>query len=92
MEMSFNGCLIIPTPNIDSVAANARLCHQRICHAPRYCSPSRAALITGRYQQRLDTILRPPVDNDNPALGLPLEELTFPAAVETRRLCLRSDR
>src|SRR5260370_13162846 len=76
-DVGFNGCLDIPTPNIDSVAANGALCTNGYATTP-YCSPSGAALITGRYQQRFGHDSGPPVDNDNPALGLPLEELTFP--------------
>jgi Sulfatase len=50
-DVGFNGCADIPTPNIDSVAANGALCTNGYAtHC--YCSPSRAAIITGRYQHR----------------------------------------
>ncbi len=50
-DVGFNGCPDIPTPNIDSLAANGVLCTSGYATHP-FCSPSRAGLITGRYQQR----------------------------------------
>src|SRR5438874_10660547 len=76
-DVGFNGCPDIPTPNIDSVAANGVLCTNGYATHP-YCRPSRAAIITGRYQQRYGYDCGPETDNDNPRLGLPLNELTLP--------------
>ncbi|HEY3323571.1 MAG TPA: sulfatase-like hydrolase/transferase [Planctomycetota bacterium] len=45
------GCKDIPTPNIDSLAKNGVRCTNGYVSGP-YCSPTRAALMTGRYQQR----------------------------------------
>ena len=50
-DVGFNGCPDYPTPNIDSLAANGVRCSSGYVTHP-FCSPSRAALITGRYQQR----------------------------------------
>src|SRR2546421_12466965 len=50
-DVGFNGCPDIPTPNIDSIAANGALCTNGYA-THDHCSPSRAAIITGRYQQR----------------------------------------
>ena len=77
-DVGFNGCPDIPTPNIDSVAANGALCTNGYAtHC--YCSPSRAAIITGRYQHRFgyDTA-GPTPGSDNPRQGLPMTELTLP--------------
>lgn len=41
----------VPTPNIDSIATDGALFTKGYVTTP-VCSPSRAALITGRYQQR----------------------------------------
>ena len=41
----------IQTPNIDSIAAGGVSCRQAYATAP-VCGPSRAAIMTGRYQQR----------------------------------------
>ncbi|WP_417847717.1 sulfatase-like hydrolase/transferase [Thalassoglobus sp.] len=59
----------VRTPHVDSLAANGVRMTAGYVTAPQ-CSPSRAAVITGRYQQRfgLDEISRCP---------LPLEEVTL---------------
>ena len=77
-DVGFNGCPDIPTPNIDSVAANGALCTNGYVTHP-YCSPSRAAIITGRYQHRFgyDTS-GPSAGSSNPRQGLPMTELTLP--------------
>src|SRR3954465_10421421 len=73
-DVGFNGSLDIPTPNIDSIAANGALCTDGYSTHP-YCSPSRAALMTGRYQHRFgyDTS-EPSPGSDNPRQGLSLTE------------------
>lgn len=50
-ETSCYGCKDIPTPNIDSLAANGVRFTQGYV-AATYCSPSRAGLMTGRYPTR----------------------------------------
>src|SRR5678816_3662575 len=50
-DIGFNGCNDIPTPNIDSLIANGILCTNGYATHP-FCSPSRAGLLAGRYQQR----------------------------------------
>ncbi len=50
-ETSVQGCKDIPTPNIDTLAANGvRFTDGYVC-CPM-CAPSRAGLMTGRYPQR----------------------------------------
>src|SRR5437773_8065385 len=48
-DVSFNGCPDYSTPNIDSLATNGVLCTNGYVTHP-FCSPSRAGLLTGRYQ------------------------------------------
>jgi arylsulfatase A-like enzyme len=50
-EFGFQGAKQIPTPNIDSIAKNGVRFTQGYV-AATYCSPSRAALMTGRYPTR----------------------------------------
>lgn len=50
-DLGVQGCRDIPTPNIDSIARGGVRCTSGYVTGP-YCSPSRAALMTGRYQQR----------------------------------------
>jgi arylsulfatase A-like enzyme len=50
-DLGFQGHDVIKTPNIDSLAKSGIFCSDGHVTAP-VCSPSRAGLITGRYQQR----------------------------------------
>ena len=71
-ELGCYGFKEVPTPNIDSIAANGIRFTAGYVSAP-LCSPSRAGLMTGRYQQRFGH------DNNNiePRGGLPLTETTL---------------
>jgi arylsulfatase A-like enzyme len=71
-EYGFQGGKDIPTPNIDSIARNGVRFPQGYVSGP-YCSPTRAGLMTGRYQTRFGHEF-----NSVPVtLGLPLTETTF---------------
>ena len=50
-DVGFQGCQDIPTPNIDALAKGGVRCTSGYVSCP-YCSPTRAGLLTGRYQQR----------------------------------------
>jgi arylsulfatase A-like enzyme len=50
-DVGVHGCTDIPTPHIDSLARDGVRCTQGYVSAPQ-CSPTRAGLLTGRYQQR----------------------------------------
>lgn len=68
---------LFETPNLDALAQRSVVARQGYSAAP-ICSPSRAGLLTGRYQQRFgfDYNLNPinPVPNEP---GLPASELTI---------------
>jgi len=51
-HLSFYGSRDLRTPNIDSIALSGLLFRQAYANAPE-CTPSRSALLTGRYQQRV---------------------------------------
>ncbi len=51
-DISLNGAPDISTPNIDSLARSGVRFTQSYSNAPE-CSPTRCALLTGRYQQRV---------------------------------------
>ena len=66
----------IPTPNIDSIAANGVRFSSGYVTAP-FCAASRAALMTGRYQTRFGFEFNPiGPKNADPAIGLPVAEKT----------------
>jgi arylsulfatase A-like enzyme len=64
----------IPTPNIDAIAAHGVRFTQGYVSAP-LCSPTRAGLATGRYQQRFGHEFNPgPQENASSTFGLPRSE------------------
>jgi arylsulfatase A-like enzyme len=67
----------IPTPNIDSIAQHGVRFTSGYVSGP-YCSPTRAALMTGRYQQRYGHEFNPgPAEASSPNFGLSLDEKTI---------------
>jgi len=91
-DVGFNGCADIPTPNLDALAASGVRFEQGYVSAS-VCGPSRAGLLTGRYQQRFGCGENPPEQGwpDNPRCpdaGVPLTEqmlgeLLKPAGYQT---------
>src|SRR6516165_2633802 len=76
-ELTCQGNPQIPTPNIDSIARNGIRFTSGYVSGP-YCSPTRAALLTGRYQQRFGHEFNPgPVGSESTAFGLSLRETTL---------------
>ncbi len=76
-DVGFHGCSDIPTPNLDSLAKNGVRFSNGYVSGP-YCSPTRAGLLTGRYQQRFGHEFNPgPGGTDSENVGLPLSETTF---------------
>lgn len=73
-DAGFNGCTDIPTPALDKLAAEGVVCTQGYVSAP-YCSPSRAGLLTGRYQSRFGHDCNPPYDPSRDDVGTPLTEV-----------------
>jgi len=75
-DVGFNGCKDIPTPNLDSIARNGvRFTSGYVSYS--VCSPSRAGLLTGRYEQRFGHERNPQWEPENPHSGLPLTETTL---------------
>jgi arylsulfatase A-like enzyme len=72
-DVGFNGCREIPTPHLDSLARSGVAFDCGYASHP-YCSPSRAGLLTGRYQQRFGHECNPGAIEEDLASGLPLSE------------------
>jgi len=67
----------IPTPNIDSIAKNGIRFTNGYVSGP-YCSPTRAGLLTGRYQQRFGHEFNPGrATSEGEKIGLSLKETTI---------------
>lgn len=75
-DVGFQGLSDLQTPNIDSVAANGMRFTSGYVSCP-YCSPTRAGLLTGRYQTRFGHEFNPGGAQQNPEFGLPLSQNTI---------------
>ncbi|MFO1076281.1 MAG: sulfatase-like hydrolase/transferase [Planctomycetota bacterium] len=74
-DFSMHGATDLATPRIDSIAQGGVRCTNGYVSGP-VCSPTRAGLMTGRYQQRFGHELNiPPAWSETN--GLPLEERTL---------------
>ena len=78
-DFGFQGSKVIPTPNLDRLAASGiRFTN---AYAGSVCSPSRAALVTGAYQSRIGYEFNIP-ENDmiigtSPVIGLKPDQMTM---------------
>ncbi len=70
-DVGFHGCKDIPTPHLDALAASGTCFTSGYVTGP-YCSPTRAGLLTGRYQTRFGHEF-----NATGSSGLPLTETTL---------------
>lgn len=70
-DLGFQGGKDIPTPHVDSLAANGVRFANGYVSGP-YCSPTRAGLLTGRYQTRFGYEFNPGRE-----YGLPKSETTI---------------
>ncbi|MEX2140816.1 MAG: sulfatase-like hydrolase/transferase [Pirellulales bacterium] len=75
-DLGAHGCKNIPTPHIDSIAKAGVRCTSGYVSGP-YCSPTRAGLLTGRYQQRFGHEFNPGMGPRAGEIGLPVSERTI---------------
>jgi arylsulfatase A-like enzyme len=71
-DVGFHGCKDIPTPNLDALAKSGTRFTSGYVSGP-YCSPTRAGLLTGRYQTRFGHEF----NGAGADVGLPLSEKTL---------------
>ncbi len=78
-DFSMQGSTNFPTPRIDALAASGvRFTSGYVCGA--VCSPTRASIMTGRYQQRFGNESNPPSPSTR---GLPTNEVTFASLLQS---------
>ena len=80
-DVGFQGCKDIPTPHLDALAKRGVACTNGYVTHP-FCSPTRAALLTGRYQQRFGHENNPTWLPENKDVGLPLDQPTLADALK----------
>ena len=80
-DVGFNGCKDIPTPHLDAFAKNSVRCTSGYVTHP-FCSPTRAGLLTGRYQQRFGHENNPAWLPESTVAGLPLSQTTLPQVLK----------
>jgi arylsulfatase A-like enzyme len=76
-DAGFQGSKQVVTPNLDKLAASGVRCNSGYVSHP-FCSPTRAGLLTGRYQQRFGHEFNPVYDPLDLKEGLPLTEKLLP--------------
>ncbi|TWT54948.1 Arylsulfatase [Rubripirellula amarantea] len=80
-DTGFTGATDIETPNLDALAASGVTFTNGYVTHP-YCGPSRAGLLSGRYQQRFGFETNPAYDPSNPYVGIDPSETLFPAKLQ----------
>lgn len=76
-DLGFQGGRDIPTPHLDRLARGGVRCTSGYVSGP-YCSPTRAGLLTGRYQQRFGHEFNPGAHRrPQSEVGLPITEKTI---------------
>ena len=80
-DVGFQGSKEIPTPNLDKLAAQSLVCTNGYVSHP-FCSPTRAGIMTGRYQHRFGHENNPAWLPQDTVAGLPLTETTFPQLMQ----------
>ena len=76
-DLGFQGSKEVATPHLDALARSGVRCTSGYVTHP-FCSPTRAALLTGRYQQRFGHEYNPVYDPLDPTEGLALGERLLP--------------
>lgn len=78
-DLGFQGGTDVPTPHLDGLARSGTRCSSGYVSCP-VCSPTRAGLYTGRYQQRFGHEFNPgqqQTEEQHEKFGLPTTEITL---------------
>jgi arylsulfatase A-like enzyme len=83
-DVGFTGCRDIPTPNIDRIARQGVVCTRGYVSFA-VCGPSRAGLITGRYQDRFGFSRNPVLAPNDSTMGLPVDQQTIAELLKQKK-------
>ena len=75
-DLGYLGGKDVPTPNVDKLAADGVRFTSGYVSGP-YCSPTRAGLLTGKYQQRFGHEFNPGQGPNSADIGLSVNEATL---------------
>ncbi|MES2595873.1 MAG: sulfatase-like hydrolase/transferase [Verrucomicrobiota bacterium] len=76
-DVGFQGSKDIPTPHLDELAASGIRCtNGYVSHS--FCSPTRAGMLTGRYQHRFGHENNPAWKPESTVEGLRMDQITLP--------------
>lgn len=75
-DLGYTGCTDFETPNIDKLAKGGIICTNGYA-SHSFCAPTRAGIMTGRYQHRFEFESNPGSKN-SPDLGISEEEFLLP--------------
>ena len=87
-DAGFTGSEDIKTPNLDDIATSGVIFKQGYVTHP-FCGPSRAGLLSGRYQHRFGFETNPAYDPTNSVMGIDPGEKLFPKG--SRKLVTSQD-
>lgn len=76
-DLGVYGQRLFKTPNIDKLASQGLMLKQAYSNSA-VCSATRVALMTGRYQYRLEAGLEEPISPKEKIIGLPPDIMTLP--------------
>jgi len=80
-DVGFQGSKEIPTPHLDRLAASGVRCTNGYVSHP-FCSPTRAGMLTGRYQHRFGHENNPAWLPKDTTEGLALDQITMPQLMQ----------
>ena len=75
-DLGFQGAADAKSPHIDGLAKSGIRCTNAYVSHP-FCSPTRAGMLTGRYQQRFGHENNPVYNPDDQQSGLPTDQVTM---------------
>ncbi len=81
-DLGFQGATDAKSPHIDALAKSGIRCTNAYVSHP-FCSPTRAGMLTGRYQQRFGHENNPVYNPNDEVSGLPTDQITIAQTLQS---------